>query len=228
MSIKIAMNTKERQKNHSAPKRPLCYDHYCIWMTGRPGLAEGLTIHELPYRTRNGIRISCSIEIHVLESLWNGSTSLRIVAWLEKIEANRLSSINLKRDICRKVELGVECACSMSGLHTLRCRKLPYPGGARVGSIEALLDAVAFIPNQGESKVNLCHHAGDIETFDISNAATVRSVQIWADPLQATVVVVVIVAFHHWGGEGRREKKERRYNGEEHVVVSVEDGNCLS
>jgi len=75
--------------------------------------------------------------------------------------------------------------------------ELPYIIGAGVRSVQACLDAVAFIFDitivTVKGEINFGKHAGNIKPFGVANTTAVLGVQVRTDFLQTSLVIVVII-----------------------------------
>ena len=75
--------------------------------------------------------------------------------------------IDLDGDCRREIELAVESAGAVSGLHGGKGAELVDPSGAGGGAVETGLDAVAFVLDLGEGEVDFGDDAGDVEALDV-------------------------------------------------------------
>lgn len=66
-----------------------------------------------------------------------------------------------------EVELAVEGAGAVAGLHASGGRELIDPGGTGAGAVEAGLDTVAFIINLWEGQIDFGDDTGDVEALDV-------------------------------------------------------------
>jgi len=164
-------------------------------------LADSLSVGELPDLTRHCVLIRDGIEVNVHESLRNGGASLWVVAisqklWSVDIVVQRAVDIDIDRNVCRKVELGVESAGTVAALNAGGSGKLPDICGTGCGAIQTLLNAVALILNQRKSQVDLGDDTGHVEASDISYTSAILDWEISADTLlwvAATVIVITII-----------------------------------
>ena len=157
-------------------------------------LAESLAISKLPDRTGDSVIISHGVKVDILEGLWDESTKLGIIAHLgdfSRIDVFvvRVGQINLDGDLAWQVELRVERAGAVAGLD--RCRRAEFvdPGRAGSGPVKTSLDAVARVRDLGEGEIDFSDDAGDVEAFDVADAAFVCDFEVWADAWLGRVAV---------------------------------------
>ena len=130
---------------------------------------ERITVTNLP---RKRIIIDRSVEIDVHESLRHHGAHLRVVAQPDDlcgvdVHVECAIEVEVENDIGRKVELRVERAGAVAGQDGGGGGELIDIGCAGGGAVEALLDAVADVLDEGEGQVDFGDDAGYVETTGI-------------------------------------------------------------
>jgi hypothetical protein len=152
-----------------------------------------------PETTRNCIGISSSVEILVLKGFRSKRTGLRIIARLEELNIGiiRASGIVFNSDIGRQVEVGIKSASAMTAFDRCDGGELVDVVVAGSRTIETGLDTVAFVPDLRECEIDFGDDTGDVEAFDVADAAAVAGLETRAD-FRETVVVAGL----DWGCRG--------------------------
>jgi hypothetical protein len=143
-----------------------------------------------PETTRNSIGISSTIEILVLKCLRSERTGLRIIARLEELNIGivRASGIVFNSDIRRQVEVGIKSASAMTAFDRGDGGELVDVIVAGSRTIETGLDTVAFVLDLRECEIDFRDNTGDVEAFDVADAAAVAGFETRTD-FRETVVV---------------------------------------
>ena len=165
-------------------------------------LALDIAIGEVPDGARDSVIVRHSVQICILEGLWDKGAGLRVVAVLGDLSSVDvlvvpIVEVKLHCDASREVELRVESASAVAGLNTGWGGELVDVGGTSGGTVQALLDAVAFGLDLGEGQIDFCDNAGDIEPLGVTNASLVLSLEMGANSL-----VLVVVSDGERAGDG--------------------------
>lgn len=133
-----------------------------------------------------------SIQMDILESLWNQSSSMGVVAagndlFAEDVHVIGAFQIHLERHLRGKIEIGVEGAGAVTRPHRLRRRELVDIVGTGAHPVQAFLDTIAFGANLRESQVDFSHNPSNIEPAGISNAAVILGLKPRADDRKAII-----------------------------------------
>lgn len=178
--LQAAINSQTRRKQAG-----WCnfISHHTITDKNRPRypLALNLPISKGPDRTRHSIRIRNGIKIGIFEGLRNKRSRMRVIAVgdnLSRINVDviRACQVKLQRHTGGKIEIGVQCACTMT--RSDRLRRGEFPDVVRTGAslVQAFLDTVAFRPNLREGQVDFSHDSCDVEPAGVADTASVLSV----------------------------------------------------
>jgi len=178
--------TNDRSKTFPIPSTVPYSRQRCLSSSPpRNRLAEGLAVGKLPDGAGESIAIRDGIEVHVLESLWDGRAILRVVAHLDELRGvdvlvvDGIVGVDLNGDLGWEVELAVEGASAVARLDGGRGAELVHPGGAGAGAVKAGLDAVALVLDLWKGQVDFGDDTGDVEAFDIWVGAFV-SMKVWS------------------------------------------------
>lgn len=144
-----------------------------------------LPVSQVPDGAGHRIIVRAGIQVGVLKSLRHQSSGLRIVPIGDDfggidVLVQAAVGVDLDGDRGWQVELRVERAGAVARLHAGGRRELIHVRGARVGSVEALLDTVALILHDGEGEVNFGDYACDVEALGVWNWACQLSLLLLA------------------------------------------------
>jgi len=197
---------------------------------GRMCLALDLAVDKLPDWARDGIHVRDGVEVAILERLNNGSTSLRVVASVDR-SIGAVVDVVGNGDRRWQIELRVQSAGAVAELNGRRGREFVDVVRAGGGAVQALLNAVAFTLDLREGQVDLSDDTCHVEATGVSNAAMVHGSQVRADTPEATLIIVIIAIIvivaavtivanaerASKGTDGKEGNKES--SGEMHLVV---------
>jgi len=186
-----------------------------------------LAVGELPDWARDRLVVRSSVEIGIHKRLNDRGAGLGVVASVDG-GINACIDVVGDGDGGRQIELRVQSASAVALLDGLWGRELVHVSRASAGTVQALLDAVAFVLDLGEGQVDLSHDTGHIEATSVSDAAIIHGAQARANRHEATFVVVIVavvvaiavIASTHRTSEGTNGKeRNKESSGEMHLVV---------
>lgn len=179
-------------------------------------LALDFSVGKGPDGARYGIGIGSSSEIDIFKGLGNKASHM----WVVASGGNRCSidvgvvaacQVKLQRHLRGKVEIGVECACTVARSHRLGSGE--FPDVVRTGalSVQAFLDTVAFCSNLREHQVDFSHDSCDIKPAGVADTASLLGVvQPWAYGRKSRASLAAIVSSGTCNStKGKKGRKER-------------------
>jgi hypothetical protein len=116
--------------------------------------------------------IGHGVEVGILESLGYKAAGLGVVPVGRDLRAVDVlvilaGKIEREGDVRGEIELRVERAGAVAGLHACRSRELVDIRRAGGGAVEALLNAVALVLDHREGEINFSDNACDVEALGI-------------------------------------------------------------
>lgn len=132
-----------------------------------------MAVGKLPDWAGEGIVVRGRVEIGILEGLRHRRAVLGVIAHLDELGGidvlvvDIIVGVDLDGHVGREVELAVERARAVAGLHGSRGAELVDPRGAGGGTVQTGLDAVALVLDLREGQVDFGDDASDVEAFDV-------------------------------------------------------------
>lgn len=191
---------------------------YDPWKTP---LTLDLSVFKCPDGTRNSIGVGGGVEIDILESLRNKRPDM----WVVTLGDDRTSvdirvvaavQVELQCDVCGQVEIGVERASTVTGLHRLGRGEFPDVVGTGSWPVQTCLNTVTLRLDLWPGQVDFRHDASDIPPAGVPDAAFVLGLESGADDRKALGRLTAGPKRLCKGAEGKEGGEQRR--GEVHLV----------
>ena len=125
----------------------------------------------------NSVWVGSRVQVGVLERLGDRSAGLGIVSQLRDLGrvdvlVQGAVQVVVDGDAGREVELRIERAGAVPGLHGRGAGEFVHVGGTGAWAVEALLDAVTGRPHGGKSQIHFGDDAGHVEAGGVCTTST--------------------------------------------------------